>query len=226
MRVQLLTDLKYRSVFTAYFSSVAGMELVSDTPDLVVDTAFLKPEPKIVHLREIFPALPIVTNTLCATATTIWHKMGEKARVVGIPMLPHYFDRQPQLEYSVPYRRDSSTHEAPEIFLPFLSLLGKRCERINDSIGGIFPRTLAMIVNEAAFAVQEGVATPQDIDTAMKLGTNYPKGPLAWCDEVGAEAVVAILDALAKENGSERYRVATLLRRYAESGQHFIPTFH
>jgi 3-hydroxybutyryl-CoA dehydrogenase len=104
----------------------------------------------------------------------------------------------------------------------FLALLGKTSEQINDAIAGVFPRTLAMIINEAAFAVQESVALPQDIDTAMKLGTNYPKGPLAWCDEIGAEAIVAVLDALAREYGSDRYRVAALLRRKAEAGLKFI----
>jgi 3-hydroxybutyryl-CoA dehydrogenase len=78
-----------------------------------------------------------------------------------------------------------------------------------------------MIINEAAFAVQEKVASVADIDSAMKLGTNYPVGPLAFCDEVGAETVIAILEALSKEYGADRYRPASLLRRYAEANQKF-----
>jgi len=79
-----------------------------------------------------------------------------------------------------------------------------------------------MIINEAAFALQENVATAADIDMAMKLGTNYPKGPLAWCDEIGAYTVVAILEALQIEYGHDRYRVAPLLRLKAEAGRNFL----
>ncbi len=224
MRIQLLADLKYRQAFSHYLSHVADIQLVSDKPDIIVDSSFLNPRKKIDTLRSVFPIPPIISNSLSISSTTVWHAIGEKAQVVGVPMLPHYFDRQLSVEYSLPYQGSikKNTHDAPELFLPFLSLLGKIGEQVNDAIAGVFPRTLAMIINEAAFAVQESVATAADIDTAMKLGTNYPKGPLAWCDEIGAEAIVAILDALAGEYGSERYRVAALLRRYAESGMKFI----
>src|ERR1041385_6208584 len=126
--------------------------------------------------------------------------------IVGVPMLPNHFASQKHLEYSLPLQ---ARHSADSV-LTFFSTLGKTGEQIQDCIGGVFPRTLAMIVNEAAFAVQESVATAVDIDVAMKLGTNYPKGPLAWCDEIGASVFVAILEALAREYGPERYRVAAL----------------
>ena len=76
----------------------------------------------------------------------------------------------------------------------------------------ILMRIVAQLVNEASFAVEEGVASPADIDTAMRLGLNHPKGPFEWLAQVGADRVVATLDELAGLLGGERYRVAATLR--------------
>jgi 3-hydroxybutyryl-CoA dehydrogenase len=82
----------------------------------------------------------------------------------------------------------------------------------------IFDRIIAMLVNEAADAVQMRVASPEDIDLAMTKGVNYPKGLLAWGDEIGASAVLATLESLQAEYGEDRYRPSPLLRRVAKSG--------
>jgi 3-hydroxybutyryl-CoA dehydrogenase len=79
-------------------------------------------------------------------------------------------------------------------------------------------RILSMIMNEAAYAVGEGVASVRDIDIAMRLGTNYPKGPLKWSDEIGLDLVASILKALDASLGDERYRPAPLLRQLVRSG--------
>lgn len=82
----------------------------------------------------------------------------------------------------------------------------------------IVDRILAMLVNEAADAVQMRVASPEDIEVAMTKGVNYPKGLLAWGDEIGAGAVLATLESLQAEYGEDRYRPSPLLRRVAKSG--------
>ncbi len=73
-------------------------------------------------------------------------------------------------------------------------------------------RLLAQLVNEGCFAADEGVAAPDDIDAAMRLGLNHPKGPFEWLSELGAERVLATLDALASTHDAARYRPAPLLR--------------
>jgi 3-hydroxybutyryl-CoA dehydrogenase len=220
LKLQLFADEPYVKSFTAYFSSIENVELVTGEPDLVLGLTFLDPIRKVEYLSKFETNVPIVCNTLTMSATLARHASPDGTTIIGMPVLPHYFERQKSVEYSLPL----GVVEIPDVLNSFFSTLDKTGEKIGDAIAGIFPRTLAMIINEAAFAVQESVATATDIDTAMKLGTNYPKGPLAWCDEIGAEAIVAILDALAREYGSERYRVATLLRRHAESGMKFITT--
>jgi 3-hydroxybutyryl-CoA dehydrogenase len=95
--------------------------------------------------------------------------------------------------------------------------LGKHTERVaGDAPGLVLGRILCQIVNEAQFAVQEGVASAEDADTAMRLGFNWPRGPFEWAGAIGIERVVATLDALHMELGEERYRVAPGLR--AEAG--------
>jgi len=86
----------------------------------------------------------------------------------------------------------------------------------------IASRILATIVNEAASAVEEGVATPEAIDLAMRLGTNYPRGPLAWGEQIGLAAVVRTLDDLHAQQPDGRYRVVRLLRTLAERGGSFF----
>lgn len=96
--------------------------------------------------------------------------------------------------------------------------LGFEVERVEDRVGLVMPRILAMLINEAAFAVMEKVADPADIDRAVKLGVNYPHGLLEWADYIGIDRVLRILDALYQEYGDSRYRACPLLRQYVRAG--------
>jgi len=227
LRIQLFADEPYFKSFSDYLSAIDSIQLVTSEPELVLGLTFVNPELKVRGLSKFAFEIPILCNTLTISATTAQQAAGHRTPIIGIPILPRYFERQKTVEFSFPLFPPPFLGEgrnAVDLAKEFLTLVGKTGEEIKDCVAGVFPRTLAMIINEAAFAVQESVATAVDIDTAMKLGTNYPNGPLAWCDEIGAPAIVAILDALAREYGSERYRVATLLRRHAESGMKFITT--
>ncbi|MGH2924767.1 MAG: 3-hydroxyacyl-CoA dehydrogenase NAD-binding domain-containing protein [Solirubrobacterales bacterium] len=106
--------------------------------------------------------------------------------------------------------------------------LGKHVERVGAAVPGlVLGRIVCQIVNEASFAVGEGVATRSDADTAMRLGFNWPRGPFDWAEAIGAGRVVGCLDALRAELGEERYRVAPALRAQRlplpETGRSIIP---
>jgi 3-hydroxybutyryl-CoA dehydrogenase len=84
---------------------------------------------------------------------------------------------------------------------------------VDDRIGLVTPRVVCMIINEAYYTVQEGTATRQDIDAAMKLGTNYPYGPFEWCGKIGIKHVYELLEAVYEDTHDERYRICPLLKK-------------
>lgn len=94
---------------------------------------------------------------------------------------------------------------------------------IDDSPALVVMRAVAMLVNEASDAVLQGVASPDDIDRAMRFGTNYPRGPLAWAQALGAGRVLRVLDNLQSHYGEDRYRPSAWLRRRALTGQSLVP---
>jgi 3-hydroxybutyryl-CoA dehydrogenase len=101
----------------------------------------------------------------------------------------------------------------------FVASLGRLPLWIEDSPALVLPRVVGMLINEAAFAVQEGVASADHIDLAMQLGVSYPRGPLAWANDIGYAHVVDVLDHLYNEYKDDRYRAAYLLRRWARLEQ-------
>lgn len=96
-----------------------------------------------------------------------------------------------------------------------LSTLNKKAAEVDDEPGLIAARVIAMIVNEAYYALQDGISTKAEIDTAMKLGTNYPHGPFEWSNTIGLRNILELLDALAVVD--KRYQASELLRTEAES---------
>ena len=100
--------------------------------------------------------------------------------------------------------------------------LGKAVSLVDDVPGLVVARTVAMLVNEAADALGAGIASAEDIDLSMVKGVNYPRGPLAWADQVGLAFLAQIIGHLATFYGEERYRLSPLLRRRAASGGRFF----
>ena len=91
--------------------------------------------------------------------------------------------------------------------------------KVAPALDGVLGRIVCQVINECAFALGEGVGSAQDIDTGMVLGLNYPRGPLAWADEIGLDHVLAVLDGLCEEYREERYRPAPALRRLVRAGR-------
>ncbi len=119
---------------------------------------------------------------------------------------------------------DRTEPQAMAVAVGLFQKLGKEVTVIADVPGMVLMRTLAMIANEAAEAAYHGVATPKGIDTAMLKGVNYPKGPLAWADEISLPWILMVLEGLAGQYGEDRYRASALLRRKVFGGAHFHET--
>ena len=186
--------------------------------DLSVDDYSAVGERLISRRTTLSIASVVVVNGLTTTATAAASMLGLQ-NVLATTFLRGVTPTAAHLEVS---RAMQSDREAAEDAVALLgSIIGRPVEQVEDRLGLVSARVLAMIVNEAAFAVMEGVATATDIDTAMKLGTNYPTGPLAWADTIGHDTVVRLLDALYAEYHEERYRACVLLRQHARASMPF-----
>ena len=84
---------------------------------------------------------------------------------------------------------------------------------VDDRIGLVTPRVICMIINEAYYTVQDGTASREDVDMAMKLGTNYPYGPFEWCNRIGIKHVYELIEALYDDTQDERYKICPLLKK-------------
>lgn len=111
-----------------------------------------------------------------------------------------------------------SAPAATEALEALLAGWGPVVERVGDFAGLVLRRVLFMVINEAAYALWEGVASREDIDLAMKLGTGYPSGPLEWADAIGLDRVYEGLRGLHEEYGEDRYRPCPLLRKMVAAG--------
>ena len=116
-------------------------------------------------------------------------------------------------------RGPDTADSAAEAAEHFFATLGKHTMWVDDAPGLVLGRIVCQVANEAAFALGEGLASAQDIDAGMIHGLSYPRGILAWADEIGLDHVLSVLDALALERGEDRYRAAPRLRRLGWSGR-------
>lgn len=129
---------------------------------------------------------------------------GEK--IIGINAIPTFLERD-VLEYSNPFQLPETS------FLPVFEQFGwKKSEPVASRVGMVTPRIVFMIINEAFYTLQEGTAEKSAIDTAMKLGTNYPVGPFEWCEKAGLENVYLTLEALYQDTHEERYKICPALK--------------
>jgi len=153
-------------------------------------------------------ALPVSTTQAAA-----W--VSHPERVVGIGLLPP-LPANGIVELARGLQTADSTLERARTFW---QQTGQKTILVGDGPGLVRARTVCCLINEAVSALQEGVATPADIDTAMKLGTNYPHGPLEWADTIGLDTVLGVMVGLYTEWGEDRYRPAPLLKRMVLAGK-------
>ncbi|MBC8124280.1 MAG: hypothetical protein H7X70_00980 [Candidatus Kapabacteria bacterium] len=161
------------------------------------------------------PRATVIASVLSNTATELGMLANIANRVVGVSLLPSIMSSVSTIDMAAGLNT-AAAHVQHALAL--LKRLDYSVELVEDRVGLVQVRVLAMLINEAAFAVMEGLATPEDIDKAMLLGVNYPKGPLAWADEIGIGVVTLILDGLRREYEQERYRPCVLLKQMMRAG--------
>jgi 3-hydroxybutyryl-CoA dehydrogenase len=151
--------------------------------------------------------VPVFVNAVKLSLNEAAYVSGSKikCRLFGINALPGFIS-QNKWEVSI-YRKfetpelDKLLHQFQIEYLP-----------VEDRVGLVKPRIIFMIINEACYTLQEGTASIEDIDTAMKLGTNYPFGPFEWCDKIGITNVFETLAAMYEDTKDERYKICPLLK--------------
>lgn len=124
--------------------------------------------------------------------------------IAGMNLLPSFINRS-TLEISF---IDEKSRLA---FVDFSKKLNLNFLEVEDKVGMVTPRVISMVINEACYSLQEGIATMDDIEKAMKLGTNYPYGPFEWCDRIGVTNVYETLEALHEQTRDQRYEICKLL---------------
>ncbi|MFB5084892.1 3-hydroxyacyl-CoA dehydrogenase, partial [Symbiobacterium thermophilum] len=171
-------------------------------------------DPALLVGRQPAPGVVVLIEASTRSTTELATQVVNPARVVGYGGIPRV-SRRELVEVAPGLRTDPA---ATATAVRFFHSLGRDTEVVTDSPGLVAARLLACLINEAAFALQEGIATAEAIDTAMQLGLNYPLGPLEWADELGPDKVLAVLEGLQRETGEERYRPAPYLRKRVLAG--------
>jgi 3-hydroxybutyryl-CoA dehydrogenase len=156
----------------------------------------------------------LATNTSSIPITRIATSVSKPERVIGM----HFMNPVPVMQL-VEIIRGTQTSDATYATTRALAeRMGKTTVLSKDMPGFIVNRILIPMLNEACFALQEGLASAEDIDTAMKLGTNVPMGPLALADFIGLDTCLSIAEVLHRGLGEDKYRPAPLLRQYVDAG--------
>jgi 3-hydroxybutyryl-CoA dehydrogenase len=156
----------------------------------------------------------LATNTSSIPITRIAASVKNPSRVIGM----HFMNPVPVMQLVEIIRGIQTSDETYATTKALAEKMGKTTVLSKDMPGFIVNRILIPMINEACFALQEGLASAADIDTAMKLGTNVPMGPLTLADFIGLDTCLYIAEVLHKGLGEDKYRPAPLLRQYVEAG--------
>lgn len=164
--------------------------------------------------RAVSNRTPILSLSLATGVTEAASWIANPQRLVGFGLLPPV-ERPGMVELAAGLQTGQPYMDEAETFWRSLDL---EPVRVAEGPGLVRARTVCCLINEAASALMDDIATAAGVDTAMRLGTNYPYGPLAWADIIGLDYVLAVMNGLFREWGEDRYRPAPLLKKMALAG--------
>jgi len=179
--------------------------------DLVIDLSPLRTQKKFLFLKELSKT---TKAKIISDLTLSWGEWILKyAPQVGGAISTLFYAPNKAFEYTLREPHDADLKKAIDQFAEVMQM--KAVEHKNLALSFHYPRTIAMIVNEAYFALGEKLATAEAIDLAMKNGVNYPLGPVEWGDKIGLHYVAQLLEELNTITRDERYRLSTELKLHA-----------
>jgi 3-hydroxybutyryl-CoA dehydrogenase len=186
--------------------------------ELVVEAATERPDLKFSIFetldRVADPAAILASNTSSISITEIAARTRRAPQVIGM----HFMNPVPVMQLVEVIRGHATSDAVTARTVEIARALGKTPVEVNDYPGFVANRILMPMINEAVYTVMEGVATPEAVDTVMKLGMAHPMGPLALADFIGLDVCLAILEVMHRGLGDPKYRPCPLLRKMVAAG--------